>query len=107
MGQTQPESEYYLFKKATLKCCPFKRYAEMKDKVAYRCKRPNGTWWMSHQLAAVSIHLHNLHTMVAFSNEQVEAPSNDTMKKEKARIQGFCWFFSNNTTRYHGLCGPF
>ena len=93
LGQTQLESEYYLFKKAAFKCCLFKRYAEMNDKVAYRCKRPSGTWWMTHQLTAASIHLHNLHTMVAFSNEQVETPSNNTMKKENARIEGFCWFF--------------
>ena len=82
LGQTQLESEYYLFKKAAFKCCLFKRYAEMNDKVAYRCKRPSGTWWMSHQLTAVSIHLRNLHTMVAFSNEQVETPSNNTIKIE-------------------------
>lgn len=88
--QTRLESEYYLLKKATLKWCLFRRYAEMNDKVAYRYKRPSGTRWVSHQLTALSMHLRNLHTMLAFSNEPVETPYNNTVKKEKARTEGIC-----------------
>ena len=87
-AQKQLELEFYLFKKATLKWRLFKRYAEVCEKTPYRYKRPDGTRWVSHQLTAISIHLRNLPTMLAFSNEQVEMPYNNTMKKEKARMEG-------------------
>ena len=52
-AQNQLESEFYLFKKATLKWRLFKRYAEINGQVALRYKRPDGTCWVSHQLLAI------------------------------------------------------
>ena len=62
----------------------------MNDKVAYRYKRRSGIRWVSHQLTALSMHLRNLHMMLAFSNEPVETPYKNTVKKEKARTEGIC-----------------
>ena len=87
-AQQQLEKEYYLFKKATLKWRLFKRYAEIEGKRAYRYKRPAGTRWLHHQQIAIDTHLRNLKIMLSFSNEQIELPYNQTMKKEKERLEG-------------------
>ena len=87
-AQQQLEKEYYLFKKATLKWRLFKRYAEIEGKRAYRYKRPAGTRWLHHQQIAIDTHLQNLKIMLSFSNEQIELPYNQTMKKEKERLEG-------------------
>lgn len=87
-AQRQLENEYYLFKKATLKWRLFKRYAEIEEKRAHRYKRPAGTCWLHHQHIAINTHLRNLKTMLSFSNEQIELPYNQTMKKEKERLEG-------------------
>ena len=87
-AQNRLQEEFYLFKKATLKWCLLKQYAEIVGQTAYRYKRPDGTRWVSHQLKATDVHLSNLPVMLAFSNEQVDTPYNATMKKEKARIEG-------------------
>ena len=87
-AQLQLANEYYIFKKATLKWHLFKCYAEILGQRAFRYKRPEGTKWLSHQTAALDIHLKNLKVMLAFSNEQVEVHYNSTMCKEMASIEG-------------------
>ena len=87
-AQFQLANEYYLFKKATLKWCLFKRYAEILGQRAFHHKQPEGTRWVSHQITTLDVHLKNVEVMHAFSNEQVEDSYNTSMPKEMTRIEG-------------------
>ena len=77
-----------MFKKATLKWRLFKKYGKITGQEALRCKRGQGTRWVTHQLAAIDVHIRNLATMLAFTNEQIETPYNSTMKSERSRLEG-------------------
>ena len=87
-AQQQLENEYHLFKKATLKWRLFKRSAEIEGKRRYRYKRLTGTRWLHHQEIAIDTYLQKLQTMLSFTNEQIELPYNQTIEKEKTRLEG-------------------
>ena len=87
-AQEQLSSEFYLFKKAALKWRLFKKYGKITGQEALRCKRGQGTRWVTHQLAAIDVHIRNLATMLAFTNEQIETPYNSTMKSERSCLEG-------------------
>lgn len=42
---------------------------------------------MTHQPAAIDVHIHNLATMLAFANEQIETRCNSTMKSERSHLE--------------------
>ena len=86
--QEQPSSEFYLFKKATLKWRLFKKYSKITGQETLRYKRGQETGWVRHQLAAIDVHTCNLATMLAFTNEQIGTPYNTTMKSERSRLEG-------------------
>ena len=51
-----------------------------------RCKRPSGTRWVEHQVAAIEAYLKNLQVLMGFFNQQIAAPHN-SMKKCVPRLQ--------------------
>ena len=55
----------FMFKKATLKWRLFKKYGKITGQEALRYKRGQGTRWVTHQLAAIDVHIRNLATMLA------------------------------------------
>ena len=101
-AQEQLSSEFYLFKKATLKWQLFKKYGKITGQEALPCKRGQGTRWVTHQLAAIDVHIRNLATMLAFTNEPIETTYNSTMKSERSHLEGIrkahviYHYYSNN-----------
>ena len=79
-AKEQLSSEFYLFKKATLKWQLFKKYCKITGQEALCYKQSQGTRWVTHHLAAIHVHIRNLATMLAFTIEQIETPYNSTMK---------------------------
>ena len=57
---------YYFFKKANLKWHLFKRQAKFMSADFKRYKRPTGTRWVEHQVAAIDSYLHNLPVLIGF-----------------------------------------
>ena len=87
-AQEQLFSEFYLFKKATLKWRLFKKYGKITGQEALRYKWGEITRWVTHQLATIDVHICNLATLLAFANEQIETPYNSTMKSERSHLEG-------------------
>ena len=56
------------------------------EALCYNCGE--GTRWITHQLAAIDVHMSNLATILEFTNEQIEIPYNSTMKSEKSCLEG-------------------
>ena len=79
---------YYFFKKANLKWRLFKRQALFMEARQTRYKRPSGTRWVEHQVAAIDAYLKNLPVLIGFFNQQIAAPHNNSMKKCVPRLQG-------------------
>ena len=87
-AEEQLQSVYYLFWRANLKWRLFKKHANVLE-IKYRCfKRPGGTRRVEHQVTALNTFLYNLHNLLSFLNDEIALPYNQTMKKEKTRLEG-------------------
>ena len=82
------QSVYQLFKKANLRWRLFKQQGRSTETSFLRYKRPIGTRWTEHQ--AVSLHScnANLPLLIAYLNNQIADPYNNTMKKVAPKLQG-------------------
>ena len=80
---------YYLFKKANLSWRLFKCQAHFQGIEHIKYKRPSGTWWVEHQVAALKSHIHNFPVFIGFCNNQITNPHNNQIKKIKAKLKGF------------------
>ena len=79
---------YYLFKRATLRWRLFKRQALIEGKPKRRYKRPSGTRWVEHQVQNLDSHNYNLSILIAFLNQQISDPYNQSIRKVKSTFQG-------------------
>ena len=79
---------YYLFKRATLRWRLFKRQAAIKGLEKRKYKRPSGTRWVEHQYANLESNNHNLPILIAFLDQQIAEPYNQSIKKVKATLEG-------------------
>ena len=52
-------------------------------------KRPSGTQWVEHQVAALKVHIHNFPVLIGFCNNQITNPHNNRIKKIKTELEGF------------------
>ena len=86
---------YYLFKKANLRWRLFKRLGRETETAYIRYKRPTGTRWTEHQAAALESQHKNLPLFIAYCNDQIANPYNQTMKKLAPKLQGIL----NNVTK--------
>ena len=85
-AQEQPSSEFYLFKKETLKMAIVQNIWQNKwSKSILLQERCKGTRWATHQLDSTDVHIHNLAIMLVFNNEQIETTYNSTMKSERSK----------------------
>ena len=50
-------------------------------------KRPSGTRWVEHQRQYLESHNHNLPILMAFLDQQISAPYNQSIRKVKATFQ--------------------
>ena len=62
---------FLLFKNANLSWTLFKRQALFQGIKCIRYKRPNGTRWVEHQIAALKPHLHKRLIFIGFCNNQI------------------------------------
>ena len=80
---------YYLFKKANLRWRLLKRQSRfMAHSYIRYMKRPAGTRWTEHQVDALTPYNHNLPVFIAFANQQISEPYNNTMKDVGPKLQG-------------------
>ena len=87
-AEEQLQTVYYLFWRANLKWCLFKKHANVLE-IKYRCfKRPGGTRWAEHQVTALNTFLYKIHNLLSFLNDEIALPYNQTMKKEKKCLEG-------------------
>ena len=87
-AEEQLQTVYYLFRRANLKWCLFKKHANVLEIKYRRFKRPGGTHWVEHQVTALNTFFYNLHNLLSFLNDEIALPYNQTMKKEKTRLEG-------------------
>ena len=80
---------YYLFKKANLSWRLFKCQAHFQGIEHIKYKKPSGTWWVEHQVAALKSHIHNFPVSIGFCNNQITNPHNNQIKKINAKLKGF------------------
>lgn len=88
-------SIFYLFRKANLRWRLFKRQAKFEKFAYFKYKRPSGTRWVEHQIAALNSHMHNLGIFIGFCNSQISSPHNTTMKALVPKLTGI----KNNTCK--------
>ena len=81
-------SIYYLFKKANLKWCLMKRQGIFMHIPVTRYRRPSGTRWVEHQVAALNVHLKNLPIFIGFCDQQILTPYNASMKSVRSQLKG-------------------
>ncbi len=79
---------YHLVKRATLRWRLFKRQAIIEGISIRKYKRPSGTRWVEHQRQYLESHNHNLRILMAFLDQQISAPYNQSIRKVKATLQG-------------------
>ena len=78
------DNVYYLFKKVNLRWRLLKRQAHFQGIEYIKCKRPSETWWVDHQVAALTAHIHNFPVFIRFCHNQITNPHNNQIKKIKA-----------------------
>ena len=87
-AEEQLQTVYYLFRRANLKWRHFKKHGNVLEIKYRRFKRPGGTRWVEHQVAALNTFLYNLHNLMSFLNDEIALPYIQTMEKEKTRLEG-------------------
>ena len=80
---------YYLFKKANLRWRLFKRQAHFQRIEYIQYKRPSGTRWVEHQVAALKSYIHNFPVFIGFCNNQITNHHNNQIKKIEAKLESF------------------
>ena len=81
-------SIYDSFKKANLKWRLMKRQGSFMHIPVTRYKRPSGTRWVEHQVAALNLHLKNLPIFIGFCDKQISTPHNASMKSARSKLKG-------------------
>ena len=81
-------SIYYLFNKANLNWRLMKRQGIFMHIPVTRYKRPSGTHWVEHQVAALNLHLKNLPIFIRFCDQQILTPHNASMKLARSKRKG-------------------
>ena len=80
---------YHLFKKANLLWRLFKCHTHFQGIEYIKYKRPSGTQWVEHQVAALKSHIHNFPVFIRFCNIQIANPHNNQIKKIKVKLESF------------------
>ena len=78
-----------MLKKANLCWRLFKCQIHFQGIEYIKYKRPSGTHWLEHQLAALKSHIHNLPVFIRFCNNQVTNSDNNQIKNIKSKLEGF------------------